>query len=105
VEVYSRRSLSQPEDVLAAFNAFLTMEGRVMKGDIIFGIPELFFDRMLCWRHGVRPLQNRRTDFQINILKDFPSWSWAGWFGPLDMSLPKATSEMAMRRYHTPCFT
>ena len=101
VERYSQRKLSQLEDVLAAFNGFMTIEGCVMEGDINFGILELFFDRVLCWRHDVRSLQHRRTDLEGNILKDFPSWSWAGWFGSLDMSLARAAGEAAIRRYIT----
>jgi hypothetical protein len=105
VQNYSKRSLTYPEDILAAFNAFMTVQGRAMEGDIIFGIPELFFHSMLCWHHDLGSLQQRRTDSQGNILKDFPSWSWAGWLGPVDMSLPRRGSGMAMRKTTPPCLS
>ncbi|KAL6159224.1 hypothetical protein ACJQWK_04107 [Exserohilum turcicum] len=87
VEQYSSRNLSDPADVLAAFDAFITVQGRAMKGGMLYGLPELYFNNMLCWHHDFGSVQNRRRDREGNILKQFPSWSWAGWIGPTDMTL------------------
>jgi hypothetical protein len=106
VEFYSIRQLTHSEDILAAFNAFMTVQGRAMKSSFLFGIPELFLSSMLCWGHGQsafntgeRRIQQRRTDRQGNILKAFPSWSWVGWLGPINMH-PAAddSSRLAKRR-------
>jgi hypothetical protein len=106
VEIYSIRQLTHPEDILAAFNAFMTVQGRAMKSSFLFGIPELFLSNMLCWHHGQGPFSNdgrrfqqRRTDRQGNILKTFPSWSWVGWLGRINMH-PAAdeSSRLAKRR-------
>ncbi|EUC31451.1 hypothetical protein COCCADRAFT_101251, partial [Bipolaris zeicola 26-R-13] len=81
VDQYSRRNLSDPADVLAAFNAFTTVQSRAMKGGMLHGLPELFFNNMLCWHHDMGSRQQRRIDSKGNILKQFPSWSWVGWLG------------------------
>jgi len=98
VEVYRNRKLTYSEDVLAAFNAFMTVQGRAMKGGFISGIPELFLPNILCWRHYERCVQKRRTDRQGNVLKAFPSWSWVGWSGPVNMHSVKAACRLAIRR-------
>jgi hypothetical protein len=105
VEIYTTRQLTHSEDILAAFNAFMTVQGRAMKSSFLFGIPELFLSSMLCWHHGRSPLnagerhfQQRRTDRQGNILKAFPSWSWAGWYGPINMlCVADESSQLAKR--------
>ncbi|EMD93275.1 hypothetical protein COCC4DRAFT_165153, partial [Bipolaris maydis ATCC 48331] len=81
VDQYSRRNLSNSADVLAAFNAFITVQSRAMKGGMLHGLPELFFNNMLCWHHDMDSRHQRRVDRDGNILKQFPSWSWVGWFG------------------------
>jgi hypothetical protein len=83
----------------------MTVQGRAMAGDVIFGIPELFFHSMLCWHHGDGSRHQRRTDSQGNILKDFPSWSWVGWVGSIDMTLPRLASETAMKKTTPPCLS
>ena len=105
VEVYSKRKLTYSEDILAAFNAFMTVQGQAMESRFIFGIPELFLPNMLCWHHGESAwdyregcLQQRRTDPHGNILKTFPSWSWVGWSGPVNMASANEACGQAIRR-------
>ncbi|KAJ6198643.1 heterokaryon incompatibility protein-domain-containing protein [Bipolaris maydis] len=109
IDQYSRRNLSNSADVLAAFSAFTTVQSRAMKGGILHGLPELFFNNMLCWHHDMDSRQQRRVDHHGNIMKQFPSWSWVGWFGPMDMCLASETSGIRMRasagRLAYPCIT
>jgi len=104
VEVYTKRKLTYPEDILSAFNAFMTVQGSAMKSSFISGIPELFLPSLLCWHHGAgrsyysRFLQQRRTGHHGEILKAFPSWSWVGWFGPVNMQSANTACRMAIRR-------
>ncbi|KAH6865775.1 heterokaryon incompatibility protein-domain-containing protein [Alternaria rosae] len=107
VEVYNKRKLTYSEDILAAFDAFMTVQGRAMKSGFVFGIPELFLPNMLCWHHGQNlwhysegRLQQRRTDAHGNILKAFPSWSWVGWSGPVNMNSADAACRLATRKLH-----
>lgn len=97
IDEYSRRHLSNPGDILTAFDAFLTVQSRVTKSEILHGLPEPFFNNMLCWHHDIDTPQRRRVDSEGNVLKQFPSWSWAGWFGPIDMLLPDEASHLRMR--------
>lgn len=96
---------SRTRYILAAFDAFMTVQGRVMKSGFIFGIPELFLPNMLCWHHGQNlrhysegHLQQRRTDAHGNISKAFPSWSWVGWSGPINMNSADAACRLATRK-------
>lgn len=84
VETYSRRELTNQDDVLNAFDAFITVQGRPMKGGIFYGIPELFFGAMLLWEPFDYDIF-RRTDEKGQYRKEFPSWSWCGWMGLVDM--------------------
>ncbi|KAH7377834.1 heterokaryon incompatibility protein-domain-containing protein [Pyrenochaeta sp. MPI-SDFR-AT-0127] len=59
VEDYSSRNLRFNTDILNAFDAVLTVFGRSMNGGML--------------------------DSQGKVLKEFPSWSWAGWVGRIDM--------------------
>jgi hypothetical protein len=82
---YSERKLTQPKDILAAFNGVSNLITSVMRAPFIFGLPSSHFDLALLWE----PLQavTRRTkqpgeDFQDLV---FPTWSWCGWKdGPME---------------------
>lgn len=84
---YTERDLSYADDALNAFEAFITVYGRTMYGGILHGVPELFFSNVLLWTP--RPLTKRRTDGDGNVMKQFPSWSWAGWQGEVEFKLSK----------------
>ncbi|KAK2608010.1 hypothetical protein N8I77_006648 [Diaporthe amygdali] len=118
VSAYSARSLKMPDDVLRAFGAVLKdvngVEWEVFQDTasqrsddlgmcfdkwniaIVQGVPFHYDiddeERLpgdiqnatlnaggLCWHHG--PGGNARR-------KGFPSWSWAGWVGPVEWKLP-----------------
>lgn len=95
IERYSMRELSFPEDVLNAFDAFITVQGRAMKGGMLHGIPELFFGTTLLWlpETGTR----RRTDEHGNTLRQFPSWSWAGWLGQVHLNMTATVTNYVAR--------
>lgn len=77
VEEYNNRDLSYQEDALHAFAAIIAVHGRTMKGEMLFGIPELFFTGFLLWR--IRSPKPERRDKTVST--DLPSWSWVGWKG------------------------
>ncbi|KAF4627371.1 hypothetical protein G7Y89_g10785 [Cudoniella acicularis] len=78
---YSERNLTQPKDILAAFNGVSNLISGVMKAPFIFGLPSSHFDLALLWE----PLQSvsRRVQEEGQDFQDlaFPSWSWCGWKG------------------------
>lgn len=89
VEYFSSRTLSKSDDVLNAFEAIMNVQGRTMKGGILYGLPELFFSAAFLWTPPFKHKLRRRTDEKGAILLDVPSWSWAGWMGPIASDLVK----------------
>jgi hypothetical protein len=85
VQMYARRDLSYPEDILDAFSGIAIQDIKIYKqgaapGNFVHGIPEDFFHIALFWEpQGV--LQRLR----ISSVKGqyFPSWSWIGCIGPV----------------------
>lgn len=49
VQQYNTLTFGRQEDILNAFAAFITVYGRTMRGDMLFGVPELFFPGMLLF--------------------------------------------------------
>ena len=96
IERYSMRELSFPEYVLNAFEAFIMVQGRAMKGGMLHGLPVLFFGSTLLWlpEKGTR----RRTDQHVNILRQFPLWSWVGWAGQVHMNMYATVTNYVNRR-------
>ncbi|KAE9365141.1 HET-domain-containing protein [Stipitochalara longipes BDJ] len=78
---YSERQLTQPKDILAAFNGVSNMISDVMRAPFMFGLPSSHFDLALLWEPlsaVSRRIPGEREDFGDFI---FPSWSWCGWKG------------------------
>lgn len=77
VEQYSRRTLTYPSDV---FNAFRGIQNSFYaESDILFGLPESDFNRVLLWYPNDLPgLHERQCNDRDMTL---PSWSWASLIG------------------------
>ncbi|KAE9378460.1 HET-domain-containing protein [Stipitochalara longipes BDJ] len=74
VAEYTKRSLTDRGDKLRAFAAFLSTLIEPFRGPFFFGIPVTVFDVGLLWT----PIGSCRRGNKM-----FPSWSWAGWDGPV----------------------
>ncbi|KAK7937646.1 HET-domain-containing protein [Apiospora aurea] len=96
VDRYNARDLRYDEDALPAISGLLTVLSRAFTGGFLYGIPEMFFERGLGWRHGPslrtkvrRRSPSRRPDRQgrsfSSSVSDLPSWSWIGWQGRVTM--------------------
>lgn len=85
VERYNQRILGRQGDILNAFTAFTTVFGRTMKGDMLYGIPELFFHGAILFRlvEGLCAPQRRTDSDSVRL----PSWSWVGWKGRVEFEL------------------
>ena len=69
VELYTQREMTNPNDILNAFEEVkLVLEKRI-GSTIFFGMVEDFVDSSLVWESSKR-LRHR---------PNFPTWSWAGW--------------------------
>jgi hypothetical protein len=88
VSTYSTRDLTYQEDALDAFSAIIAVMGNSMRGGILFGLPESCFSAALLWKPKYYSI--RRTDALNTTLKQFPSWSWLGWKGPVKTDLWRA---------------
>jgi hypothetical protein len=79
---YSGRDLTDGSDKLKAFAAMMQVQGRPMKGRMLYGIPELFFSETLLWAPSPGHSKCIRS-----VDKSIPTWSWAAWVGTIDTSL------------------
>jgi hypothetical protein len=73
VELYTRRELTNPNDILNAFEGMeLVLEKRI-KDKIYYGSLETMMDPSLVWESTKRLVRRSL----------FPSWSWSGWIGEI----------------------
>jgi len=73
VELYTRRELTNPNDILNAFESMqLVLEMRI-NDRIYYGFLETMMDPSVLWESTKRLLRR----------PGFPSWSWAGWIGQI----------------------
>jgi hypothetical protein len=74
VRDYTKRRLSYSSDALNAFSGLLELFKHRFDGKIISGLPSSILDEALLWVSVEKhPTRNAH----------FPSWSWAGWIGPV----------------------
>ncbi|KAI1276531.1 heterokaryon incompatibility protein [Xylaria sp. FL0933] len=86
VELYTERKLTKDQDILAAFSGVSNVLKSRMRAPFIHGLPSSHFDLALLWeptRAGERRVIADSPDKKSYSIPDFPSWSWAGWTGPV----------------------
>ncbi|KAK6074289.1 hypothetical protein SCUP234_08339 [Seiridium cupressi] len=96
IELYTERKLSNAADILAAFSGMSNLINEHLKAPFIHGLPSSHFDLALLWepvsvvRRRVLGDDKDGKDSRLsaekktnNSVPDFPSWSWAGWEGPV----------------------
>lgn len=85
VELYTRRSLTEEADILAAFSGMYRMLESKMRGGFVFGLPTSHFDLALLWQSktvATRRLIPKEDAVKLSEFeRDFPSWAWCGWKG------------------------
>ncbi|KAI9705332.1 MAG: hypothetical protein M1820_005162 [Bogoriella megaspora] len=77
VHMYTSRSLSKPEDILAAFKGIGNRVCTALGGSLTQGLPSSHFDWALLWEAHNAPERRGPTCGG----ESFPSWSWCGWKG------------------------
>ncbi|KAL9621162.1 MAG: hypothetical protein Q9160_004413 [Pyrenula sp. 1 TL-2023] len=88
VQDYNCRNFSYPEDALPAFTAIMHPLENKYVGGFFCGLPVLFFDIALLWQPicpGTSGLK-RRLPVKSTRADCLPSWSWAGWEGPVELN-------------------
>ena len=89
---YSRRKLTYEDDVLNAFSGITNTLTKTFLGGFYFGLPRLFFDTAMLWQSKNQLL--RRNE------EVFPSWSWMGWVGKIDVDNWKLGSNYVLDATH-----
>lgn len=95
VEKYTRRNLTYVSDILDGISGLLPILNEYFQSDIISGLPASALDMALLWvpaaripRRGCRLLTMENTGPDLGrVDRNFPSWSWAGWTGPVEYTL------------------
>ena len=76
VGAYTLRHLTYSSDILRAFTGVNSVLSQKLSTELFCGLPASIFDLALLWQPN-GPLKRR---------EGFPSWSWAGWVGPVSWS-------------------
>ena len=84
VQEYTRRELSYQEDILHAFAGIQRVLDIELQSDSWYGLPLGHLDLALLWR-PVQVLQRRtQKSDSTGSHEELPTWSWAGWIGPIE---------------------
>lgn len=94
VENYSLRSLSFDSDALNAFAGIMNYLRPIMRSGYVYGLPEAELDEALLWQ-PVGLIKRRVYSDSGNPI--FPSWTWAGWIGPVHYLYADVFSEVTWR--------
>lgn len=86
---YNNRDLTYPEDALNAFAGIAYICSPAFAGGFISGLPTAIFDVALLWQPESAKFRRRIAKIQ-NTNYCLPSWSWAGWAGPVHMQCASA---------------
>ncbi|OCL03431.1 HET-domain-containing protein [Glonium stellatum] len=83
VSKYSERSLSYPSDILNAFAGITALWQQAFGWSFSNGLPINMLGYALMWRPVTMISRRSLTSTEGNLYQPFPSWSWAGWSGPV----------------------
>ena len=98
IETYSRRDFSYKSDILNAFAGMFVVMDEHFQDSTFHGLPAAVFSHALLWTPGAR-LARRGAQLPSTPTMSmgpmsmgqpdpkFPSWSWAGWDGPVEYRL------------------
>ncbi len=91
VEAYTSRQLTLASNMLNAFEGIATGFRPLFRSDFIFGLPRSKLDSQLLWQPS-GPSIRRRDPGSGQPL--FPSWTWAGWVGPVKCNIDENLSRI-----------
>lgn len=108
VRTYSKREFTFKPDILDGFaGIFAVLDEQHFQGSItsraLHGLPSGIFCHALLWSPAARiPRRGARFPTQRDISTGkpdprFPSWSWAGWDGPVDHRLLQWATDLTER--------
>ena len=95
VEEYTSRLMSYPDDILNAFTGLMREYERDFGSKFCWGLPVKDFTVALLWRDYSKRVREKKPNYPKEKLvlrlrktadrcsTKFPTWSWAGWEGPV----------------------
>ncbi|KAL8708577.1 MAG: hypothetical protein Q9220_006512 [cf. Caloplaca sp. 1 TL-2023] len=98
LQEYTSRKSTFEGDILNAFAGISNYEAVELGATMKYGIPNSAFDWAIHWEPQ-EVLKRRESDRMIH-----PSWSWAGWVGPVQMPGAMNTNAGELQRWLT-CHT
>ncbi|TLS26079.1 hypothetical protein PpBr36_06884 [Pyricularia pennisetigena] len=109
IAMYNDMRLRHEDDALPGVTGLLSVLSRCFKGGFLYGIPVMFFDRVLGWKpyyahvNLLRRTASKRPEENRLSPAGLPSWSWIGWQGLVSCADGEATkiSSEATRREET----
>lgn len=75
---YTLRAMSDPGDILFAFQGILSILQRTLSTPFLAGLPEAYIHDALLWLE-TGPHTRRQPPAHSSVEMVFPTWSWAGW--------------------------
>jgi hypothetical protein len=85
VSQYSKRTLSFTSDILNAFTGITSFLSRLWPANFQDGLPLTLIVLGLLWYPIELPKKRKQSpDSSSPFAQQFPSWSWAGWIGPVN---------------------
>ncbi|TVY24045.1 hypothetical protein LHYA1_G007083 [Lachnellula hyalina] len=81
VESFVTRDLTYPGDMLNAFEGIAQKMRPIFRSKFLYGLPQTELEYCLLWEPWGGHLRRRRDPETGKSM--FPSWSWAGWMGPV----------------------
>ncbi|KAF8859201.1 hypothetical protein BDZ45DRAFT_590080, partial [Acephala macrosclerotiorum] len=83
VRLYTQRKLSFPADILNAFSGSFAILQEHFRCQMLGGLPASALDLALLWVPSEPLFRREVTEEDGSTKQAFPSWSWAGWEGPV----------------------
>jgi hypothetical protein len=98
VEGFNYRHKTRLSDAHDAFSAVLQVMSSGFPGGFHYGIPEFCFDIGMLWTAS--------EDWPLTRRPMFPSWSWLGWSGAVELPQPLRLNawEIDLAPYRTPVY-
>lgn len=93
VSTYSQRNLTVKSDILNGLAGMISVMGGYFGSSTFHGLPAALISHALMWSPVARnPRRGKQlmTQFSLDPTDPdsrFPSWSWAGWDGPVDYAM------------------
>ena len=78
LDQYSLRAMSNPGDIIFAFQGMISALSSSLESNFLAGLPEAYLHEALLW-HATSKYTRRKVSVGGSTMTPYPTWSWAGW--------------------------